>query len=98
MRGRLLTIVQVFLVSSLNHHISVLKLRIHPDYLRFLTEGILPQETPVDPDWCSPKLQRTRWFDLFDIDDRTEAMRGLWGIMNYLMRAQEEQDVPMTDA
>ncbi|KAL5409370.1 hypothetical protein PMIN04_011087 [Paraphaeosphaeria minitans] len=86
----------VFLVSSLNHHISVLKLRVHSDYLRFLADGTLPQD-PADPAWSSPKLQRTRWFDLFDIDDRTEAMRGIWGIMNYLMRAQEEQDVPMAD-
>ncbi|KAF2445377.1 hypothetical protein P171DRAFT_484068 [Karstenula rhodostoma CBS 690.94] len=86
----------VFLVSSLNHHISILKLRVHPDYLRFLAEGTLPQD-PADPDWCSPKLQRTRWFDLFDIDDRAEAMRGIWGIVNYLMRGQEEQDVPMAD-
>lgn len=84
------------MVSSLNHHISVLKLRVHPDYLRFLAEGTFPQD-PADLDWCSPKLQRTRWFDLFDIDDRTEAMRGIWGIMNYLMRGQEEQDVPMAD-
>ncbi|KNG44314.1 hypothetical protein DDE82_000237 [Stemphylium lycopersici] len=46
--------------------------------------------TPSDPDWCSPKLQRTRWFDLFSIEDRTEAMRGIWGIMSYLMRAESE--------
>ena len=74
----------------------MLKLRVHPDYLRFLAEGTIPQD-PSDPEWCSPKLQRTRWFDLFDIGDRTEAMRGIWGIMNYLMRAQEEQDVHMAD-
>ncbi|KAF1940710.1 hypothetical protein EJ02DRAFT_379172 [Clathrospora elynae] len=77
----------VFMVSSLNHHISLLKLRIHPAYLQYITEGKMPDEAPSDPNWCSPKLQRTRWFDLFDIDDRTEAMRGIWGVMFYLMRA-----------
>lgn len=86
------------MVSSLNHHISILKLRVHPLYLEYLTEGTLPQVTPSDPDWCSPKLQRTRWLDLFDVNDRNEAMRGLWGIMSYLMRAQEKPDVPMRDA
>ncbi|KAF2134589.1 hypothetical protein P153DRAFT_278828 [Dothidotthia symphoricarpi CBS 119687] len=80
----------VFMVSSLNHHISVLKLRVHPLYLQFLTEGHLPEDTPPDADWCSPKLQRTRWYDLFDVDDRTEAMRGIWGVLSYLMRAQED--------
>jgi hypothetical protein len=85
------------MVSSLNHHISLLRLRIHPAYLEYITEGRLPEKTPSDVDWCSPKLQRTRWFDLFDIKDRTEAMRGLWGIMSYLMRADTggEEDAVM---
>jgi hypothetical protein len=78
------------MVSSLNHHISVLKLRIHPAYLDYITEGKLPAEPPPDADWCSPKLQRTRWFDLFDVDDRTEAMRGVWGVISYLMRADNK--------
>ncbi|KAL5116996.1 hypothetical protein ACEQ8H_005082 [Pleosporales sp. CAS-2024a] len=79
----------VFMVSSLNHHISVLRLRVHPLYLDFLTNGVLPAQAPPESDWCSPKLQRTRWFDLFNLDDRTEAMRGIWGVMSYLMRKAE---------
>ena len=74
----------------MNHHISLLRFRIHPAYLEYITEGKLPVETPAEADWCSPKLQRTRWFDLFNIDDRTEAMRGVWGIMSYLMRAEKK--------
>jgi hypothetical protein len=74
------------MVSSLNHHISVLCLRVHPLYLQHLTEGTFDDDAPLDTDWFSPKLQRTRWFDLFDANDRTEAMRGIWGIMSYLMR------------
>jgi hypothetical protein len=79
------------MVSSLNHHISVLKLHVHPSYVRYLTEGTLPKEAPLGSGWCSPRLQRTRWFDLFNIEDRTEAMRGIWGIMSYLMRSQEKE-------
>ena len=85
------------MVSSLNHHISILKLRIHPLYLQYLTDGTLPTQHPSDPSWASPKLQRTRWFDFFSVDDRAEAMRGLWGIMAYLMRMQETADVKMDD-
>jgi hypothetical protein len=81
-----LTMAQIFMVSSLNHHISVLKLHVHPSYIKYLTDGTLPEDTPSDPDWCSPKLQRTRWFDLFDVEDRKEAMRGIWGIMGYLSK------------
>jgi hypothetical protein len=87
------------MVSSLNHHISVLKLRIHRLYIQYLTEGKLPEETPSDPNWCSPVLQRTRWFDLFNTEDRTEAMRGIWGVMAYMMRAREEKnDITMTES
>ncbi|KAH7081962.1 hypothetical protein BKA63DRAFT_562492 [Paraphoma chrysanthemicola] len=79
----------VFMISSLNHHVSVLCLHVHPLYLQYLTDGSLPEITPTEADWCSPKLRRTRWFDLFNIDDRTEAMRGIWGIMSYLMRKED---------
>lgn len=87
------------MISSLNHHISLLRLLIHPAYLEYITEGKLPVKTPSDPDWCSPKLQRTRWFDLFSIEDRAEAMRGVWGTMSYLMRAESEgsEDVVMNE-
>ncbi|KAG9190163.1 hypothetical protein G6011_08251 [Alternaria panax] len=88
----------VFMISSLNHHISLVKLRINPAYLEYITEGKLPDEAPSDSDWCSPKLQRTRWFDLFNVDDRTEAMRGIWGVMSYLMRADKnDQDGTATN-
>lgn len=73
-------------------------MRVHPLYIQYLTDGKLPEEKSSDPAWCSPQVQRTRWFDLFDIEDRTEAMRGLWGIMAYLMRTQEKHDVAMKDA
>lgn len=85
------------MVSSLNHHISLLKLHVHPAYLDYLTYGKLPKSQPSDPDWCSPKLARTRWYDLFKVDDRIEAMKGLWGVMSYLLRAKDggEEDVAM---
>ncbi|KAF1931622.1 uncharacterized protein M421DRAFT_2271 [Didymella exigua CBS 183.55] len=87
----------VFMVSSLNHHISLLKLHVHSAYLDYITHGTLPESRPSDPDWCSPKLERTRWFDLFNVDDRTEAMRGLWGVMSYLLRAKDgsQEDIVM---
>ncbi|KAF2640051.1 hypothetical protein P280DRAFT_427742 [Massarina eburnea CBS 473.64] len=88
----------IFMVSSLNHHISVLKLRVHPLYIGYITDGTLPKDTPSDPNWCSPQLQRTRWFDLFDVEDRKEAMRGIWGLMSYLLRGREKADIAMQDA
>lgn len=85
----------IFLVSSLNHHISLVRLRIHSAYIEHLTSGTLPSPPPTDPQWCSPVLQRTRWYDLFRVEDRTEIMRGIWGLLEYLMRevSDEEGDV-----
>lgn len=89
---------QIYMISSLNHHISVVKLRVHRLYIEFITTGALPEGTPSEQGWRSPQLQRTRWFNLFDVEDRKEAMRGIWGIMSYLMRSQGKDDVSMTDA
>jgi len=79
----------VFMISSLNHHISVVRLQIHRLYLQYITEGNISEKPLPDTTWFSPKLQRTRWFDLFSTEDRTEAMRGIWGVISYLMRAEE---------
>jgi hypothetical protein len=95
--GSLLTRTQIFMVSSLNHHISLLKLHVHSAYLEYITHGKLPESEPSDPNWCSPKLERTQWFNLFSVEDRAEAMRGLWGVMSYLLRAKDvyQEDTAM---
>lgn len=77
---------QVFLVSSLNHHISILKLSVHSAYLEYLLTGMMPMVSPEDESWSSPEIVRSPWYDLFKPDDRIEAMRGLWGVVGYLAR------------
>lgn len=84
----------IFMISSLNHHISVVRLHIHRLYLQYITEGNLSEKHLSDTTWFSPKLQRTRWFDLFSTEDRTEAMRGIWGIISYLMRTEDPTGDP----
>lgn len=82
-----LTTLQVFLVSSLNHHLSLLKLTVHEAYMDYLTFGNMPQTPPEDTDWSRPKLQRSKWYDLFQEEQRVEAFRGLWGVMAFLCRS-----------
>lgn len=77
------------MVSSLNHHISILKLTVHQAYMDFLASGTLPVPKPEQADWCKPKLQRSQWLDLFNVDDRVLAFRGIWGVMEYLGRPQK---------
>jgi hypothetical protein len=78
-------------VSSLNHHISILKLTVHKAYLKYLSSGALPPAT-LDSKWCSPMVQRSQWYDLFSTEERLEAMRGIWGVMGYLARGTPEKE------
>ena len=79
---------QVFMISSLFHHVSILKFEVHPAYLEFMETGKRPKPDSNDEDtaWYRPKLYRSRWFDLFKPADRIEAFRGIWGVHAYLMR------------
>lgn len=77
---------QVFLVSALNHHVSILRFQVHQAYIDYLTTGMFPNPSPQDDAWCNPNLYRTRWYDLFDMKQRAEAMRGVWGVLAFLMR------------
>lgn len=74
------------MVSSLNHHLSILKLTVHDAYTEYIRTEEFPDPPPEDLNWCSPKLQRTQWYDLFDMEQRVEAYRALWGVMAYLTR------------
>ena len=85
-----LTVKQVFLLSSLNHHLSILRLRIHPRFLEYLAtpNGTLSGDTARDvSEWYGLPLQRSKWYDLFDPEDRVQAVRGIWGVMGWMMRA-----------
>ncbi|KAI9848453.1 MAG: hypothetical protein M1837_000248 [Sclerophora amabilis] len=83
----------IYLVSSLNHHVSIVQLRVHASYLQFLESGKLPsdQDYPMSLDgtpWYELRMCRTKWFDLFCAEDRLELMRGFWGIMAWMMRGE----------
>ncbi|KXT02078.1 hypothetical protein AC578_6672 [Pseudocercospora eumusae] len=85
---------EVFMVSSLNHHISIVKLTVHWAYVEYTKTEKIPQPLPEDENWCRPRLQRTRWYDLLDISQRVEAFRALWSVMSYLMRDVNEPAKP----
>jgi len=54
--------------------------------MEFLTTSELPHPMPEQSNWCKPKLQRSQWLDLFDVEERVLAFRGIWGVMEYLSR------------
>jgi hypothetical protein len=69
----------VFLLSCLNHHVSIVRMRV-PTRLLDELEGAEQDVTERCTMW------RTRWYDLFVIEERIEAVNGIWGMMAYLMR------------
>lgn len=82
----------IYLVSAINHHISILHLRIHQKYIDYLLKtpdqskvSNAPQQT-----WYALEMKRSKWFDLLIADDRVEAMRGIWAILGWQMRDMTE--------
>ncbi len=90
----------IFVVSCLFHHVSVLRVRV-PDRLLAVLEGADDDDLTART-WGKLELRRSRWFDLFKIDERVAAMELVWSMMSYLMRGQggskEGVDAQMADA
>ncbi|KAL8710857.1 MAG: hypothetical protein Q9220_004660 [cf. Caloplaca sp. 1 TL-2023] len=90
----------VFLVSALNHHVSILHVRVPGAYLDYITYGngngtrsgrskSNDQAQQLDPskeEWWILEVKRSKWYDLLVPEDRAEAMRGVWGVIAWLTR------------
>ena len=104
----------IYLVSSVAHHLSILRVRVPMQYLDFITKGPGPNRTsekesfiPADQPWFKLDVQRSEWFDLLQAEGRAQAMRGVWGVVRWMMRdtdaddeeqeTAEHDDVEMTD-
>ncbi|KAI1130141.1 hypothetical protein F5Y10DRAFT_236291 [Nemania abortiva] len=87
----------VFVVSSLFHHLCVLRVRV-PDRLLEVLDGAEEEEEELGQNeggegeegkgysWGKLEIWRSTWFDLFVVEQRLEAMRLLWGVMAWSMR------------
>lgn len=84
----------VFVVSSLFHHLCVLRVRV-PDRLLKVLDGA---EEGGRCSWDKLEVWRSTWFDLFVPEQRLEAMRLLWGVMSWSMRKMDGSDEVMKDA
>lgn len=82
----------IFLVSALNHHISVVRARVPKGLLAEL-EGarVTGTDTGAGDAWDKVQMWRSKWFDLFLVEERLVAMDLIWGMMGWLMR---KIDVP----
>lgn len=79
------------MVSSLFHHIALVRMDVDPAYLDLITFGEKPRLSIPNESWYKPAVYRTKWYDLLDRDDRLEVFRGLWALASYLMRVDALQ-------
>lgn len=87
----------IFVISSLFHHISILRVRVPSRLLDVLNGSPEPNETGRS--WGKVKAWRSKWFDLFSIDQRLEAMEQIWAVMAFQMRKNHAgDDVQMVNA
>lgn len=89
---------QIYMLSSLNHHLSILHLRVHRRYLDIISKGTSTVRTDSEPEhpWHILRLRRTRWYDLFDPQERLAVFRGIWTLFHCLLRRMEDSPPPMS--
>ncbi|CRG90470.1 hypothetical protein PISL3812_07514 [Talaromyces islandicus] len=87
----------IFMVSQLNHHVSILHLRVHRRYIECLTDGGSKTTDGglSEHPWDVLKLRRSKWYDLMDKEQRVEAFQGLWRVFHYLV-GKKEPDINIT--
>ncbi|KAL8626904.1 hypothetical protein Q9189_007402 [Teloschistes chrysophthalmus] len=91
----------IFLISALNHHISILSILVPDAYLDYITKGSPTPHSPPSPSassgahspgfekWWKLEVRRSKWYDLLVPGERAEAMRGVWGACCWGMRGLE---------
>lgn len=75
----------IFLLSALNHHISIVRVRVPGSLMEELQGGKEKEREGL-------VMWRSQWWDMFIIEERVEAMRCVWGMMAYLMRKIEPEE------
>ncbi|KAH6677770.1 hypothetical protein F5X68DRAFT_36113 [Plectosphaerella plurivora] len=92
----------IFILSSLFHHVCILRVRV-PDRLLEVLEGA--EDVAGTCSWGGLEVRRSAWYDLFLVDQRIQAMQLVWGMMAWTMRqtgpeekGEGDSDVKMANA
>nr|KAK5440169.1 hypothetical protein LTR18_008106 [Exophiala xenobiotica] len=85
----------VYMLSAANHHVCIVKLSVHENYLEWLETGKVKQQKASTSERQDRILymSRSRWFDLFDIEQRKELLTGVWRLLSWINR----NEVPKAD-
>ncbi|KAH0613834.1 uncharacterized protein H6S33_005720 [Morchella sextelata] len=87
----------IFIMTSLHHHVSISHVSVSQPYLRYLETGRMPDfkheffQTKEGKDWDKLKIQKTRFWDLLDPQERVEACYAFCGVQNWLSREETKR-------
>ncbi|KAG6241231.1 hypothetical protein E4U25_006667 [Claviceps purpurea] len=75
----------IFVFSSLFHHMSILRVRV-PTRLLEVLDGS-PEPDATKRSWGKIEAWRSPWYDFFKADQRMAAMQTIWAVMAHQMRS-----------
>ncbi|KAK4179699.1 hypothetical protein QBC36DRAFT_63215 [Triangularia setosa] len=81
----------IFVISGLFHHISVVRVRVPIRLLEVLEGNLSDTDKKGGRSWGKLEVRRSQWFDFFKKEERIKAVQLLWGVMAWLMREGTEQ-------
>ncbi|KAK5077052.1 hypothetical protein LTR64_005468 [Lithohypha guttulata] len=83
---------EIYMISSVNHHVALLRMKVHPEYLAWLEAGEeVPDENVAGLKKNVLHVERSTWFDMFDVQARREFLTALWRVMSWLNRDYVEK-------
>ena len=76
---------EVYQVTSVNHHVAIMKMRISKRYLQWLETGDVEKRDEGGEE-DKLKVWRSEWFDMFDREERKKWLVGMWRVMCWVCR------------
>ena len=88
----------VYQIGAVNHHVCLTKMRVSRRYLRWIETGEVEKQETGEEDLL--RMRRSKWYDVFDVEQRKEFLVGLWRVMCWLHRNEvsEREFAAMTEA
>jgi hypothetical protein len=83
----------IFVVSALLHHVSIVRVRV-PDRLLAVLAGEVDDNGSSENggrSWGRLEVWRSPWFDFFKVEERVKAMQLVWSMMAWMMREQVKE-------
>lgn len=83
----------VYMVTSIHHHVSISQLKVSKPYLRFLRTGKYPKadhEFIKQGGWDKLELKKTKYLSLMVPEERVQAARALVTVLRWETRLEKE--------